>query len=273
LLERLYVFASGSFVHELWISIQRDVYPGEQPKELQKVSDTRWACRYAACKTLRDRLPAIISLLNELESGVKGSRALDARSLLLNIDARFVAMLTLMTDLLGRTHTISKMLQSTVDIGKAADLVNTIDQQLNEARSEDSHFENIWTYAQNTCQQCNLKTACDQALAGEVLADRVDASEGLCHAGRNRRLPAKYADSVVMETVGDRLAVDDKNAFRLHVYNPVMDSIIAKWDKRFSDSNCLVMNGIQCLCPTDDNFAQIAYIKPFAEIYGSDIDD
>lgn len=153
---------------------------------------------------------------------MKGSRALDARSLLLNIDARFVAMLTLMTDLLGRTHTISRMLQSTtVDIGKAADLFNTIQQQLNEARSEDSHFENIWTYAQNTCQQCDLKTACDQALAGEVLADRVDASEGLCRARRNRRLPAKYADSVVMETVGDRIAVDDKNAFRLHVYNPV----------------------------------------------------
>jgi len=94
------------------------MYPGEQPKELQKLSDTRWACRYAACKTLRDRLPAIIRLLNELESGVKGSRALDARSLSLNIDARFVAMLTLMTDLLGRTRTISKMLQSTiVDIG------------------------------------------------------------------------------------------------------------------------------------------------------------
>jgi len=73
--------------------------------------------------------------------------------------------------------------------------------------------------------------------------------------------------------VGDRIAVDDKNAFRLHVYNPVMDSIIGEMVKRFSDSNCLVMKGIQCLCPTDDNFAQIACIKPFAEIYGSDIDD
>jgi hypothetical protein len=76
-----------------------------------------------------------------------------------------------------------------------------------------------------------------------------------------------------METVGNRIAVDDKNAFRLHVYNPVMDSIIGELDKRFSDSNCLVMKGIQCLCPTDENFAQIACIKPFAEMYGSDIDD
>ena len=114
--DRLKALRSSSkmtFVHDLWLSIQRDMYPGEQPKELQKLSDTRWACRYAACKTLRDRLPAIIRLLNELESGVKGSRALDARSLLLNIDARFVAMLTLMTDLLERTHTISKISQST----------------------------------------------------------------------------------------------------------------------------------------------------------------
>jgi hypothetical protein len=82
-------------------------------------------------------LPALVRLLDELESGVKGSDALDAQSLLLNIGTRFVAMLTLM--------------HYTVDIGKAADLVNTIQQQLNEASSEESHFEIIWIYAQNTC--------------------------------------------------------------------------------------------------------------------------
>jgi hypothetical protein len=44
-----------------------------------------------------------------------------------------------------------------------------------------------------------------------------------------------------METVDDRIAVDDKNAFRLYVYNPVMDNIIGEMEKRFSDSNCLVI--------------------------------
>ena len=81
-------------------------------------------------------------------------------------------------------------------------MVNTNQQQLSEATSEDSHFENIWTDAKNTSQQCDLKTACDQALAGEVLTDRVDTSEDSSHARRNRRLPAKYSDSVVMRHFG-----------------------------------------------------------------------
>ena len=77
----------------------------------------------------------------------------------------------------------------------------------------------------------------------------------------------------ILKTVGDRIAEDDKNAFRLHVYNPVIDSIIGETDKRFSDTNCLAMKGIQCLCPTDNNFSQIACFKPFAEMYESDTND
>ena len=52
-----------------------------------------------------------------------------------------------------------------------------------------------------------------------------------------------------------------------------MDSFIGEMDKRFFDSNCLVLEGIQCLCLTGDNFTQIACLKPFAEMYGSDTDD
>ena len=114
LLERLYVFVSGSFIHDLWLKTQIDMYPGEIPKELQMPSDTRWACRYVSCRVVRDRLQAIVRLLTELTSGVNDSLALDARALLLHIDRALVAMLTLMTDV----HTVSKMLQSpTVDTG------------------------------------------------------------------------------------------------------------------------------------------------------------
>ena len=115
---------------------------------------------------MRDRLSSIIHLLNELAIGVKGSRALDARSLLLHIDALFVAILTLMTDVLKKTHTVSKMLQSpTVDIGKAADLINTVRRQQNEASSESeaTHFEDLWSHAQNSCKQCDFKAASDQS--------------------------------------------------------------------------------------------------------------
>ena len=115
---------------------------------------------------------------------MKGSRALDARSLLLHIDTQFVAILTLMADVLGRTHTVSKMLQSpTRDIGNAADLINTVRRQLNEARSESAatHFEDLWSRAQNTCKQCDLTAASDQSTdltTSGLSADRVDSEEG-----------------------------------------------------------------------------------------------
>ncbi|KPP63112.1 hypothetical protein Z043_118657, partial [Scleropages formosus] len=34
------------------------IYPGA-PRELQRWSDTWWACRYLACRNLVDRLPAV----------------------------------------------------------------------------------------------------------------------------------------------------------------------------------------------------------------------
>ena len=40
LLERHYVFVSGSSVHDMWLKIQKDMHPGEIPKELKKLSDT-----------------------------------------------------------------------------------------------------------------------------------------------------------------------------------------------------------------------------------------
>lgn len=62
--EKLYVYVSGSFVHARWLEMQKTVYPMQKARELQKLSDTRWACRYSACKAIRDTLQAIFLLLD-----------------------------------------------------------------------------------------------------------------------------------------------------------------------------------------------------------------
>ena len=56
LLEKLYVYVSGSFVHDRWLEIQKELFPGERQRKLQRLRDTRWSCRYAACRAVRDRL-------------------------------------------------------------------------------------------------------------------------------------------------------------------------------------------------------------------------
>ena len=60
LFEQLYVFVSGSFVHERWVQIQKDMCPGEPVRELQRLCDARWACRYAACKAVSSRVDYLL---------------------------------------------------------------------------------------------------------------------------------------------------------------------------------------------------------------------
>ncbi|CAB1425167.1 unnamed protein product [Pleuronectes platessa] len=34
----------GSYAHEKWLKVQQEMFKGEGPRELQRLSDTRWAC-------------------------------------------------------------------------------------------------------------------------------------------------------------------------------------------------------------------------------------
>lgn len=56
------------------------------PQESYKDLETQWACRYNACKTVRDRPSAIIHLLKEISEEQNGDRAIEARGLLAQID-------------------------------------------------------------------------------------------------------------------------------------------------------------------------------------------
>lgn len=67
LLEQLYVVMSGSYVHSKWLEVQQEMFAGAR-NELQQLCDTCWACRYIACCTVMDRLPAIIQVLEEIAS-------------------------------------------------------------------------------------------------------------------------------------------------------------------------------------------------------------
>jgi hypothetical protein len=93
LIERLYVFTCGSAVRAKWVELQQRCYPGETSRQLKRLSDTRWACRYAACHVIRDRLEVIILLLEELIDGENRDRAVEARGLLSLLDFEFVVTL------------------------------------------------------------------------------------------------------------------------------------------------------------------------------------
>ena len=47
-LETLYVLLLSSKYHSLFMQQQREIYPDKQLGQLQRLSDTRWACRHSA---------------------------------------------------------------------------------------------------------------------------------------------------------------------------------------------------------------------------------
>lgn len=76
---------SGSYVHHKKLEVQREMFAGE-PRELQRLSDTRWACRYVACRNVMDRLTAIMQVLEDISDEDNPDRAVEARGLLVQID-------------------------------------------------------------------------------------------------------------------------------------------------------------------------------------------
>ena len=100
LLQKIYSFMCGSVVHKPWITIQNEIFSEQQPRELQRLNDTRWACRYSACNVILERLPAIFRVLRDIDDEESGDKAVEARGLLLQIDMHFIVMLNIFNNLL-----------------------------------------------------------------------------------------------------------------------------------------------------------------------------
>ena len=170
-----------------------------------KGSVTRWSCRYAACKTIRDRLQAVLQLIAELSSGDNAHRAVEARCLLKAIESHFVVTLILMCDIFGRTNALCCMMQSsTLDLSRAVELIDATYDELVENRATDVHFDKVRDDGVNLCQVCNMELNTSTPVVSEQSSTMGRTST------RERRLPTRFQDSVVMETVGDHVAVNNK---------------------------------------------------------------
>lgn len=123
---------------------------------MQRPSDTRWACRYLACKTDKDRLPAIIKVLEEISQEPNGERAVEAHGLLAQIDLKFVGLLVIFTQVFVDAKHLSDVLQSPqLNLSTAVALVDSLIETFNDYRQR-SHFEQIWDNSMNLAQQCNI---------------------------------------------------------------------------------------------------------------------
>lgn len=66
LLESLYVFMATSKAHVVFIEAQKRRYPDQNPMELQRLSDTLWACRYGSINAICCRYDCLLEALEEI---------------------------------------------------------------------------------------------------------------------------------------------------------------------------------------------------------------
>uniref|UniRef100_A0A1A8U647 HAT C-terminal dimerisation domain-containing protein n=2 Tax=Nothobranchius furzeri TaxID=105023 RepID=A0A1A8U647_NOTFU len=253
LLERLYVFMSGSYVHQRWLDVQKEMYGG-QPRELVKLSDTRWACRALACRNLMDRLPAVLRALQDISTENHRDGSIDARGLLAQIDLTFISLLATFRKLFGNTKLLSDLLQSTsVDLAMAVDMVNSLCDSFQVYRT-DTYCDQLWRDIMETAKQCNLA---------------VDDGE----RKRSQKINSRLGGSFVTCTLGLREGNDDKETFRQRLLYPILDRIMCEMDRRFSKNSCTIMKGAHALHPKCSQFLQDNLVLDLGKMYGCDCED
>ena len=84
LLESLYVFISTTKAHVVFMEQQSKLHPDTQPLQLQRLSDTRWACRYGAVNSICRTYDSLLTTLEEI-SGSSDSKGIQAKGLYLQV--------------------------------------------------------------------------------------------------------------------------------------------------------------------------------------------
>ena len=79
------LYNSDLYVHLKCLAVQKELNQQQQPRELRRLTDVRWECRYMACRNLRDRLPAVLRVLQDITLENSGDRSVEARGLLSQI--------------------------------------------------------------------------------------------------------------------------------------------------------------------------------------------
>ena len=90
---------------------------------------------------------------------------------------------------------------------------------------------------------------------------------------RSRQTTRALQDSVIASTLGQHVVLDSKHTFCVNVYYPVMDNMIGEIERRFSNTNCNIMQGLQALNPSGTTFLREEAVLLLANAYDSNIED
>ena len=201
-------------------------------------------CREKAC--------VIVRLLDDIAINDKNrERPYNAKCLRKMIDVEFCTMLVFIKEILRECKSASDFLQNPSNsLSDGVDIINTLTELLKSLRNE-IEYSRLTDFAHN-------------------LANVIGISSTNNGMARNTNLPMRFSDSVTETTVGKTVTIDE---FRTRIFYPLIDFCMNEMDRRFSEQNKIIMKGISALTPGNTHFLDWKLIKPFAEIYGCNLED
>ena len=252
LMEKLYVFVSSSKSHEVFLEKQKQLHPFKQVRRLQKLSDTRWACRYMAVDAVCCTYDSLLATLEVITDWEDREKAVQANGILLQVrNFRFLLLLVIFDRILSFTKGLSDELQSkSIDMAKAADLVGATVDVLRSFRT-DSEWQHILQYVKDASSLYNI---CAENSESE----------------RSRQPPKRYECGLIMETTGSRSRVMTDEQRQISIFFPILDAIVAELDRRFSSSNLEHIRAIAACSFQSPNFLESQKLQMLAESYGLD---
>ncbi len=251
LLESLYVFVSSTKAHVLFVRKQSELHPTQPKRELQRLSDTRWACRYSAVDTMYHTYGALLATLEEIADGNDHGKAVEAKGLLLQVKSFSFLLLIIFDRVLSCTKRLSDLLQSQhCDLAKATDLVSATIETLQEFRLDDS-WKHLLDYSQQVAELHEIPVTSLQQK-------------------RHTRLPSRFEDTVVLESTGSRACLSTGDQYKVDVYLPILDSFLVELKERFNSRNMEIMKAIQACSPQSKNFLHPDSFKSLSENYEMD---
>ena len=251
LLEALYVLISTSKAHTVFVVKQKELYPEKQVHRLQKLPDTRWACRQSAVNAICYTYDSVLSTLDEISEGEDRNKAVEATGLLQIKSFKFLLLLIIFDRILVCTKSLSDYLQHTqINLAKAADLVSATVSTLELFRT-DGEWDKLFCYAGKVAEVKNI----------EITHPRPP---------RQRRLPQNLQDGIVLAPTGMREPLSTSQQYKVNLYFPVLDTLLAELHRRFSQENIEVMKAIHAFNPDSEHFLDPTHLKPIALIYSLD---
>lgn len=252
LVESLYVFLSTTKAHVIFLQKQKELQPHKQTRELQRLSDTRWACRYSAVNSICYTFDAILATLEDITEDSDGMKATQATGLMLQVKSfKFLLCLIIFDKVLSITKGLSDVLQSTsLDLAKAADLVSGTIETLEDLRT-DSYWDRLFSYVESVAKLHSI----------DIIGHR---------PSRKRKLPSRLCDTVILESTGSSEALTTSQQFKVGLYYPILDAFLMELNRRFSGRNIELMKAIHACNPQCSQFLEPEKLQPLVDCYNLD---